>query len=475
MLPIEYIGFLINIVNTNDFNELISKVKNTLSIILNCRVEFSQVENPRNSQNAVTKKKEELSIVEKNSGQLNLSIPITCNNNVLGYFNATFSDNILTNAKYNFLLFLTELVNIQLSRIELNKELVEHRKSLDTILESLNVGILVTDSNLVVQKFNQNFLIMFDIDENINGMSLKNFLREDVLVYFLDLKIELENQNFAIEKVFDFTFFNGRSVKYALSINAFTYETVKNYIYMARDLTYTKEIERLKSLDIQKNTFLAHISHELKTPLTAIMGYIELLVEHETDMYKKEFLNNIYSVSEGMLQLVQNLLTITKIESGNLKLNIVQFNLIEIINKIIELFKTSQKHRFNLLSSSQEINIWADKEKIREIFINLISNAVKYSPEGGAITIGVKSDEGGKCVEVFVQDEGIGIPHELLPYIFEKFYRVENPVTAKIQGTGLGLYIVKSLVELHKGKISVRSYPNKGTTFTIILPVKRSL
>lgn len=474
MLPIEHIGFIINVINTNDYKQFVEKVKNTLSIVLKAPVEFrdrSQLSPAINVDTIVGS----ISIVPADNERLQLILLLSTDNVVKGAFISTFSESILTNVVYEFLQFLSELMKIQFTKIELNKAILEQRKSLDTILESLNIGILVVDNNLITQKHNQNFLIMLDIEDEVHNVSIQSYLQRPTLAHFLELRQELDSKNFAFERVFDFTFSTGRVVKYALSISTFNYETVRNYIYVLRDLTYTKEIERLKSLDTQKNTFLAHISHELKTPLTAIMGYLELLVDQELDVQKKMFLQNIYSESESMLQLIQNLLTITKIELGSIKLNITQFDLLQVINKIIDLYKASQIHAIKLLSSVQDLMIWGDKEKIKEVFLNLISNAIKYSPKGGEITIEITIDYHNKYVNVAVSDYGVGIPDELIPYIFEKFYRVENPLTATVQGTGLGLYIVKNLVELHNGKITVKSQKGQGTTFLVSLPIKKTV
>lgn len=472
MLSIEHIGFIINVINANDYKQFIEKVKNTLSIVLRSPVEFKERSQLYPTIN-VDSIGSSVSIIPTDDNRLQLLLLLSTNNIVKGAFISTFDENILTNTVYEFLQFLSELMKIQLTKIELNSALLKQRKNLDAILESLNIGILVVDSNLVTQKYNQNFLIMLDIDTEVENMSIQNYLQKATLAHFLELKEELDTKNFAFEKVFDFTFGSGRVVKYALSISTFNYEEIKNYIYVLRDLTYTKEIERLKSLDMQKNTFLAHITHELKTPLTAIMGYLELLVDQESDPQKKIFLKNIYSESENMLHLIQNLLTITKIELGSIKLNITQFDLIQVINKVIDLFRTSKIHNFKFHSSVQEVKIWGDKEKIREIFLNLISNAVKYSPKGGDITIEIIVDYHTNYINVAISDEGVGIPEELIPYIFEKFYRVENPLTATVQGTGLGLYIVKNLIELHQGKITVKSQKEHGTTFFVSLPLKK--
>lgn len=472
MLPIEHIGFIVNLINVNDYNQFIEKIKNTISILLRAPVEFRKKEQLSayiNLDNITGN----LSLIPTDNERLQLVLLLSTDKGINGAFISTFNESILTNTLYEFLQFLSEVMKIQLAKIELNKTIMEERKRLDVILEALNIGILVIDDKFVTRKYNQNFLIMFDIEEEIDNVSVEKYMKKAVVEHFLELKQELDSKNFAFERVFDFTFNSGRTTKYALSISAFDYEQVRNYVYIARDLSYTKEIERLKSLDIQKNTFLAHISHELKTPLTAIMGYLELLVDQETDAQKKLFLQNIYQEAEGMLQLIQNLLTITKIELGNLKLNLSSFDLIQIVNKVVDLFKTSKNHTFEVVTQAQNLMMWADKEKIKEVLLNLVSNAVKYSPNGGTIKIEITLDNYNKYVNIAVSDQGIGIPEELLPYIFEKFYRVENPLTAKVQGTGLGLYIVKNLIELHNGKVSVKSQQGRGTTFYVSLPVKK--
>ncbi len=198
MLPIEYIGFLINIASTDDYQDLVTKVKNTLSTVLKSRANFKEHKEIPPKENTFTNTPEKLSIIPNDSGQISISIPVNSRGSLKGFFTATFSESVLTNAVYNFLQFLSELIRIQFTKIELNKALLEQSYSLDTILESLNIGILVTDNNLITQRYNQNFLIMLDIEKNINNLPIETFLSKNIISYFLELRRELDNENFAI-------------------------------------------------------------------------------------------------------------------------------------------------------------------------------------------------------------------------------------------------------------------------------------
>lgn len=231
--------------------------------------------------------------------------------------------------------------------------------------------------------------------------------------------------------------------------------------------------ERLKELDRMKSEFLSTAAHELRTPLTGILGFSEILLKKDLDKGRQNrFLKIINEEAKGLAKLINDLLDVSRIESGRgFKIKRAPIDLKKIIRENVGLFQSQgDKHTFKVNLPSDAGKIEADEDKIGEVIGNLISNAVKFSPQGREITISLeRADEE---VKISVTDAGMGIPKKDLPHIFEKFYRADSASIQAIRGTGLGLGIVKYIVESHGGKIWVETQSGKGSTFNFTLPIK---
>lgn len=230
------------------------------------------------------------------------------------------------------------------------------------------------------------------------------------------------------------------------------------------------DITELKRLEQMRKDFVANVSHELKTPITSIKGFTETLLDGAmNDKNTLEAFLNIILQESGRLQtLIQDLLDLSKIEQQGFKLNIQTVDLVMMLNDVITILegKANEKGISLMLETSGEhIIVEGDLYRLKQIFINLINNAITYTPNGGMVT--VKIIENKKTVTAKVKDTGIGINKDEIPRIFERFYRVDKARSRNSGGTGLGLAIVKHLVEAHKGNISVQSQFGKGTEFTI--------
>lgn len=237
-----------------------------------------------------------------------------------------------------------------------------------------------------------------------------------------------------------------------------------------RDITKEKEIEKMKS------SFISIVSHELRTPLTSLLGFSEILLIRDVDEEKKkEFLKIINSESQRLVDLVNDVLDLSRIESGRLELKKQEIDIGPIIKNVIEMLKViTQKHNFIIEIPENLPLIFADREKVLQILQNIIDNAIKYSPEGGNIDIKIEK-ESNEFILVSISDEGLGISEQEIGKIFQPFYRIKTQQTEGIRGTGLGLSIVKNLIEMHNGNIWVKSpgEKGKGTTFYFTLPVVR--
>jgi len=238
----------------------------------------------------------------------------------------------------------------------------------------------------------------------------------------------------------------------------------------------TQTLEEIKAITRRKSDFVSAVAHELRTPLTSIKGYASLLSAGKLGQIPaevKERLDKINKHSDNLTMLINDLLDISRIESGRVEMKIEPLNLREILDSLFDMFSPSMKEKqinFSFdISDIQEI--YADKQQIQRVFINLIGNALKFTPNGGSITITAKrlTNE----IRIEVKDTGIGISKKDLNRVFEEFYRTEEAINQQIKGTGLGLSLVKYIVEAHKGKIWVESELGKGSTFIFTLPLKQ--
>ncbi len=219
----------------------------------------------------------------------------------------------------------------------------------------------------------------------------------------------------------------------------------------------------------KQDDFISTVSHELRTPLTSIRGFAQTMLsswDKIDDNSKKKFLEIIEQQSNRLIHLVENILSVTKIPNEDLVLKKTNIN--TAIFSTVQILK--QKYNtHNIVINSDKTNpeIYADSEKLQQIFINLIENGCKYSEPQTTVTVNTKSDN--QYVYITVQDEGVGISEEYADKIFEKFSRIDNPLTSKTQGSGLGLYITKTLTEKMNGEISFKSL-EKGTVFELKFP-----
>jgi two-component system phosphate regulon sensor histidine kinase PhoR len=239
----------------------------------------------------------------------------------------------------------------------------------------------------------------------------------------------------------------------------------------------TQEIEILRSNEAYRKEFLQNLSHEFKTPIFAIQGYVDTLLDGalENKQLSRKFLENAARNVQRLVTLASDLDEITKLESGEQQLNKTHFVIQDLIKDVYESLsiKTAEKNIKTSIKKGcdQPVTVYADKEKIKQVIINIVSNSTKYGKENGHIVASVyKTDE--KHVLVEVSDDGIGIAEEHLPRIFERFYRTDRDRSRDVGGTGLGLAICKHIIEAHGHTIHVRSKPDIGTTIGFTLDAK---
>jgi signal transduction histidine kinase len=225
-----------------------------------------------------------------------------------------------------------------------------------------------------------------------------------------------------------------------------------------------------------KSEFLANMSHELRTPLNAIIGFSEVLTDRmfgELNEKQEEYLKDIYASGTHLLSLINDILDLSKIEAGRMELELTEFDLPTAIENALMLVRERAGRRSIALQTNIDNRlgrIQADERKVRQVVLNLLSNAIKFTPEGGRIDVGAVSKNGS--VEISVSDTGIGIALEDQEKVFEEFRQV-GTAAKKIEGTGLGLTLCRKFVELHGGRIWVKSQLGVGSTFTFTIPVRQ--
>jgi signal transduction histidine kinase/DNA-binding response OmpR family regulator/ligand-binding sensor domain-containing protein len=252
--------------------------------------------------------------------------------------------------------------------------------------------------------------------------------------------------------------------------------------------------EHLAEVDRLKSRFFANISHEFRTPLTLISGPLEGMVAEEKEEKKRRSLSIMQRNSQRLLRLINQLLDLSKLEAGAMKLRAARMNIVPLVKGITNSFESSAGLRgisVEVINDREEIEVYCDREMVEKILTNLLSNAFKFTADGGSVTVTVtefryqNSDirtqnsiplrgiEGGEILELSVRDTGLGIPPDKLDKVFDRFYQVDASQTRTLEGSGIGLALVKELVELHHGTIRVESEMGKGTTFTVRLPLGR--
>jgi PAS domain S-box-containing protein len=241
---------------------------------------------------------------------------------------------------------------------------------------------------------------------------------------------------------------------------------------LVRVILNVVDITRFRQAEELKSTFVSVVSHELKTPVALIKGYAETLRREDAHWDQdtmRDSLSVIAEEADRLTHLIDSLLEASRIQAGGLKLEPTDVQLQRLAEKVVEGFRTQTDiHTFELDFPPEFPPVWGDPERLREVLSNLVSNAVKYSPTGGTIWIGGRTDQTG--VTVYVADQGIGIPPEEQVRIFDRFHRVESGLHRRTEGTGLGLYLVKAIVEAHGGRVWVESAPGRGSIFMFTLP-----
>jgi two-component system phosphate regulon sensor histidine kinase PhoR len=354
------------------------------------------------------------------------------------------------------------LSEVEALQDEQRRAALQNQTQQEVLFNSMVEGLLLLDERGRIQLANRAFASLFGVAVDIRGRTLMEALRLHELA---DLVKSLDSQ----KQVLGYELrLSGLSERW-LQVNAAAifngHGRRHGTVLVFHDLT------RLKKLESARQEFVANVSHELRTPLSLIKGYVETLLDGARDNPEvaTKFLQTIDRNAERLKLLIEDLLTISELESGHVKLNLSTVALSPVVAKVLEDFKARAAAKsVKLVNQAPDLAVRADVDRLEQVLGNLVDNAIKYGGAECTVTVGGNAQEGGQ-VQVFVQDDGLGIPPEALDRVFERFYRVDKARSREQGGTGLGLAIVKHLIQSHGGRVWATSEPGRGTTFYFTL------
>lgn len=363
---------------------------------------------------------------------------------------------------------------IAVRNAELYQQVNDERRSLSAIIENSAEGVMILDANGQIQVFNRTLAHITGCDAaDALGRPATEILvlrdRQGRPVPLPELPVRRTS---AAEGR---AYVEGDVVRRGgppLSVGVTATPLYDPEGRLARMILNVVDITRFRQAEELKSTFVSVVSHELKTPVALIKGYAETLRREDADWDREtmqESLGVIAEEADHLTHLIDSLLEASRIQAGGLKLEPTDVHLPRLAEKVVEGFRTQTDiHRFELDFPADFPPVWGDPERLREVLSNLVSNAVKYSPQGGTVWVGGRID--GTGATIYVADQGIGIPPEEQGRIFDRFHRIESGLHRRTEGTGLGLYLVKAVVEAHGGRVWVESAPGRGSIFMFTLP-----
>lgn len=348
------------------------------------------------------------------------------------------------------------------------------RQQAQAIIYSITDAVLVSDrfDDVVLANDSAGKLLGFDMNDT-SRRAIDVVVSDATLVSMIREMRQSKSLNG--RRIVEHTFGTGesaRACKITLSCVGDQAGEISGVVTVIHDMTREKEISRMK------NDFVSHVSHELRTPLASIKAYVEMLVDGEAqdEKTRRDFYDVIQNEANRLSRLIDNILNISRIESGLVKINKQPTSLMVVLKQAIEVVTPQARGKNIVIEEQLEpafYQTFGDRDMLYQAVMNLLGNAIKYTPDNGRITVQTIANESSNSVTVRITDTGVGIPEKALPFLFDKFYRVEeNNHMGK--GTGLGLSLVKHIVEtVHRGQVFVESTAGKGSTFGFTLELTR--
>lgn len=374
--------------------------------------------------------------------------------------------------------FLASQTAIAIENHDLYSTVNRSHTHMTNLMESISNGIMSVDMEGCITLINKNATALLGIKgKKIIGRHYSRFISGPVKTLIDSIFHAARKNRVMPESMANHSPFRSVDIVLGVTGSLLTDKSrqTSGVIFSLRDMSASKEIERLTRLDQMKSEFVSNVSHELKTPLSIIKSYAEALhhqVKPDDKETRDKFLSVIEDETDRLSGMVSDLLDLSRMESNNYRPDYDTVCMKTLVENVAQIFRSHPNIQVYTESEADLPDIEVDREKIRDVLINLVGNSVKFSPKGGTIHIQLKKTQ-SRWVTCSIADTGIGIPQAELGKIFQKFYRVDSSDTSEIEGSGLGLSIVNHIINCHHGKIDVESVVGKGSVFTFSLPVKK--
>jgi two-component system, OmpR family, phosphate regulon sensor histidine kinase PhoR len=329
------------------------------------------------------------------------------------------------------------------------------------LFNSMAEGFLLVDRDGRVQSVNQALKRFFNINDEARGKTIMEVFRtHELLSAWEQVHRDSQVRTFELELAGD------RNFEISAAPLPGRFGAPEGCVFIFHDLT------RIKQLENTRREFVANVSHELRTPLTLIKGFVETLIDGAKDdpEVMERFLGMIDKHTDRLTFLIEDLLTISRLESGQIVMNLQPTSLSSVVGRVLEdLQSRADDRRIRLRNEVPEhFSVQADGDRLQQVFFNLVDNAIKYGRPDGCVEIGARVED--SMIEAWVRDNGPGIPADSVERVFERFYRVDKARSREQGGTGLGLAIVKHIVQSHHGEVWLKSVVGEGSTFFFTLP-----
>lgn len=410
-----------------------------------------------------------------------LSVPLVVGSDVIGVINVNNKRNgeVFTESDRQLLETIASSASIALVNARLYHRTVQQMLYVQNIVESIPLGILVLDRTGHITLCNKSALILVHVqDRHYEAKRLGEVFDPNVRVHLEEVLSGVWREGIVQnhEVVVEFETARDRALSLSGTVLRNQDQDIIGALILMQDLAQLHELEHLRHLDKMKTNFVATVSHELRTPLTSMIASISLLESKamgEVNDAQMNLLAILSRNSKRLLHLINDLLDLSRMESGKVTLEMEEMDFNEVIDKCVEsLGQLAHERQVDLKADRYEGGpIVADPKRVEQVLMNLVGNALKFTPEGGSVTIDSNTRDEGLVVAV--KDTGIGIPPDQVDKVFQKFHQGEDTMTRTFAGTGLGLAICKHIVEMHGGKIWCESEAGKGSTFTFTIPAEK--
>jgi len=401
-----------------------------------------------------------------------MCVPLLSDNRPVGALTATSRKrNAFQEEDLNLLAAFADQAAIAVKNAALYHRLAEEKQRTEAIIQGLGDGVIVTDAHLNLTLLNPAAAHVLGLTPNSAPDGPLSSIADAALTGILSGAADAGDQPVMGEIELAGAGGDHKRVYHVLATTVRDEaNAVRNIVAVLRDITSRKEVEEMKS------NFLSVVSHELKTPLHSIKGFVDIILMgktgHITDT-QRDFLTIVKTQTTQLQNQINDLLEFSRLEAGQVKLRLEDTSLPDVASAVIEKLKPqAQDGQITLASAFGDgfPAIRADRSRLEQVLTNLVDNAIKFTAPGGKVSI--SGEEHGESVRVAVRDTGIGIPPDALAHVFDRFYQVDGSATRSYRGTGLGLTICKHIVEQHQGRIWVESEQGVGSTFYVELPVQ---